>query len=130
MTSISIGDGAILAAETDWSAIETLVREVHTRVQANNRGDRKRRISYRLAVHWGPVFPFTDLNDGINIAGEGINTVSRLLGVAKPGKPLVSAKARDHIVDGAPSAEDMFEPDTAKTVKHGLRISAYIYKGL
>jgi class 3 adenylate cyclase len=76
------------------------------------------------------VFPFTDLNEAINIAGEGINMLSRLLGMADPGRPLVSAKAYDQILDGSSALADHFEKVDTQLVKHGVKIDAYWYTRL
>jgi hypothetical protein len=129
LVSLSIGDGAILAADTAWQNIEELIRTVHDRVAENNKLDGTREISYRTAIHWGSVFPFTDLNDSINIAGEGINTVNRLLSITKAHQVIVSKEVYDRVIDLADVA-GQFKPMKTTIVKHGKRLKTYQYTGI
>ncbi len=123
---ISIGDGAVIAAkDVDWINIARLLNRISSAVTKNNAGDPLRRIEYRTAVHYGPVFRFTDLNDMINVAGHGINIVNRVLGEAGGGQVVLSRDAYLRAVDEAPTGAGQFQPLGEREVKHGLKVELY-----
>ncbi len=125
---ISIGDGAIIAVPSGWSNLEKLMKKIESEVAKNNARDDMRKIEYRTAVHYGSVFRFTDLNDAINIAGEGINVVSRILQSAVNGRTvLFSEQAHNRIIDADQVRVDRFRGVDLPDFKHGLKIKLYEY---
>ena len=124
---ISIGDGAIIAIPSGWPNLEKLMSKIESEVTKNNARDQARKIEYRTAVHYGSVFRFTDLNDAINIAGEGINVVSRILQSATNAKTLFSEQARNRIIDADQVSSERFRQTDSPDFKHGLAVRLYEY---
>jgi hypothetical protein len=124
---LSIGDGAIVATPSDWPNIERIMRKIKSGVEKNNAQDELRKIEFRIAVHFGSVFTFTDLNDGMNVAGEGINVVSRVLDKSSNGKCLLSDQAYKRIIDSNPVDKEKFKSIGVQEFKHGLQLAVYEY---
>lgn len=103
------------------------MRRIKAGVDKNNAQDELRRIEFRIAVHFGSVFTFTDLNDGMNVAGEGINVVSRVLDRSSNGKCLLSEHAYKRIVNSNPVDIARFKPLGVQEFKHGLKLAIYEY---
>jgi hypothetical protein len=136
---ISIGDGAIIAmkTETDWSTIVGLLRRIKNAVARHNKkaamesppadGDHhlaeadksgSMLIEYHTGIHYGSVYQFTDLNGMINLAGDGISTVNRVLNEAGIGRIMLSQVAHDRIIDGSAVNSDAFSDAGERVVKH------------
>ena len=126
---ISIGDGAVIAARVDWNNIQRLLKRIEDAVAKNNRKDNLRTIEYRAAVHFGPVFRFTDLNDMISVAGDGINIVSRILGETKGGEVILSDVAYKRIIDAAPTHNGRFTDVGVRRVKHDVEVRLFQFTG-
>jgi class 3 adenylate cyclase len=124
---ISIGDGAVVAARVDWTNIVRLLRRIATAVKKNNAADPLRTIEYRAAVHYGPVFRFTDLNDMINVAGQGINIVNRILAEVGGGQVVLSRDAYNRAIDASAATAEQFRELGERRVKHGVVVQLYQY---
>jgi len=126
LTKISIGDGAVIAARMNWDNLKRFLDRIKAADEtSNNTAKPGRMIAYRTAVHYGPVFSFTDLNDMINVAGNGINIVSRILGEANEAEVVLSYEAYKRILDGAPISESRFKELGERTVKHDAVVHLY-----
>jgi hypothetical protein len=88
-----VGDAAIVGLKCDWSQIEQVVKYLRAVIHENNKEDAKRRIEYKIAVHFGTIFQFTDVNNEIGITGEGIDFVSDILQKSTTGKFFISEQA-------------------------------------
>jgi hypothetical protein len=126
---ISIGDGAILALRSNWHSIIKLIHKIRKAIENVNRSDSIRRIEYRTAVHHGSVFRFTDLNDSINVAGDGVNVVARLLQVAEGGQIVVSDEACSRVLDTGSGDKSQFNDLGRREIKHGRLVHIHEYIG-
>ena len=124
---ISIGDGALIAVRGDWMNIRRLLNRTKAAVLSNNADDAARKIVYRTAIHYGSVFSFTDLNDMMNLAGKGINTVSRILNETNVGQTVMSADTYKRIIDSSPVAPHEFRELGTRPIKHGDTIDLVEY---
>jgi class 3 adenylate cyclase len=124
---ISIGDGALIATSIDWQNISRLLDRIRRAVANSNATDMSRQIQYRTALHHGPVFRFTDLNDMLNLAGQGINKVSRLLDEARVGQTVVSLEAHSRIMESSPMNATQFREIGERTTKHGQKLFLFEY---
>jgi class 3 adenylate cyclase len=122
---ISIGDGAVIAARVDWTSILRLIKRIEETVARNNAKQNARIIEYRTAVHFGPVFRFTDLNDMISVAGNGINIVNRILAETGGGEVIISSAAHRRIVDAVPNDASKFKDIGTRRVKHDVELHLY-----
>jgi class 3 adenylate cyclase len=122
---ISIGDGAIVAARMDWPVIVRLLERIRAVVEKNNASNPSRWMEYRTAIHYGPVFRFTDLNDMMNLAGQGINVVSRVLAEIAAGQVVLSEPAYRRVIDAVPQQSNEFKDLGECQVKHGLELHLF-----
>mgnify|MGYP005837161947 CR=1 FL=1 len=127
---ISIGDGAILALRANWHNIIKVIKKIGAAIERSNADDQVRKIEYRTAVHYGAVFRFTDLNDSINVAGEGVNTLSRLLEVAQGGQIVLSQEAYERVIDTGRADQRQFVDLGIHTIKHGRTVQVYEYRNI
>src|SRR5688572_17829926 len=57
--------------------------------------ERAARIGVRMGINLGAVKLISDLNDQVNVVGDGINVAQRVMSFAEPGQLLVSAHYQD-----------------------------------
>jgi len=86
-------------------------------------------LAVRLGVNLGPVRLVKDLNDHVNIIGDGINVAQRVMSFARPGQLLasrsffevVSCLSRDYVT--------LFRHEGARTDKHVREHDVYSVVG-
>lgn len=96
---IPTGDGMLIAFDNERAAkiipilcvlqksIRAWCRQAPTELQ----------FAFRTAVHTGPVFKYSDINENLNYAGAGINQAARLLTLGADWTIIFSESARDVI---------------------------------
>jgi hypothetical protein len=75
-------------------------------------------VPIRLGVNLGPVRLVKDLNDQINIIGDGINVAQRIMSFARPGQLLVSRSFYEVVSCLSRDYARMFHHEGARTDKH------------
>ena len=75
-------------------------------------------VPVRLGVNLGPVRLVKDLNDQINIIGDGINVAQRVMSFATPGQLLVSRSFYEVVSCLSRDYAKMFHHEGARTDKH------------
>jgi class 3 adenylate cyclase len=75
-------------------------------------------VPIRLGVNLGPVRLVKDLNDQINIIGDGINVAQRVMSFARPGQLLVSRSFYEVVSCLSRDYARMFQHEGARTDKH------------
>ena len=83
---VDTGDGAAVVFLGDPE--DALVVGVAMRGHAGS-------LPMRMGINLGPVKLITDLNDQVNVIGDGINVAQRVMSFAEPGQLLVSASYHD-----------------------------------
>lgn len=117
--TIQTGDGCFIVFD-ESSEVETLgfcLRLQDRLALTNSTGDDPGDILLRYALHKGPVYKVTDLNQQVNFIGDGINYCARLLGV-KEANVLYTSKDFQITVNTSGDFEKLnFEP-TRLSIKH------------
>lgn len=91
----SLGDG-VLAEFDDVPAAASAAIAMHTEIERLNKGHPTDAFMWlRIGIHIADVFV-----DRTDVYGAGVNLAARLAGLACPGETVISADARDRIVDG------------------------------
>jgi serine/threonine protein kinase len=67
-----------------------------------------RSMAVRIGVHMGPVRVVSDLNERVNVIGDGINVAQRVMDFAQPNQVLVSRAYYDVISRITDDTADMF----------------------
>src|SRR5947207_7263419 len=81
-------------------------------------------LQLRMGIHSGPVSGVTDVNEGSNVAGAGINMAQRVMDCGDPGHILLSQHVAEDLVhyrQWQPNLRDLGECE----VKHGVRLHLF-----
>jgi Uncharacterized conserved protein len=74
------GDGLIMSFDKEFN-ITPLLSDIYARVDRyNEQATQEKKLKFRTAIHYGPIFEYQDINGNINYAGDGINKASRVIG--------------------------------------------------
>jgi serine/threonine protein kinase len=76
-------------------------------------------MSVRIGLHMGPVRVVSDLNDRVNVVGDGINVAQRIMDFAQGNQVLVSRSYYDVISRITDDTADMFQYLGQYEDKHG-----------
>lgn len=113
------GDGLLIECERPAPAVAAAFA-VHGALHALNEGrpaDEHMRL--RVGIHHAEV-----LFDEFEAYGSGVNLAQRLSGLAAPGGTIVSAEARDDLVDGVHARIDDLGPRFVKHLSEPVRAFA------
>ncbi len=106
---LDTGDGAAVTFMGDPE--DALFASVAVRDQAGS-------VPVRLGVNLGPVRLVKDLNDQVNIIGDGINVAQRVMSFARPSQLLVSRSFYEVVSCLSRDYANMFHHEGARTDKH------------
>ncbi len=76
------------------------------------------RIPVRMGINLGPVKLITDLNDQVNVIGDGINVAQRVMSFAEPGQLLVSYNYQDVVSRLSEQYATLFTREGRRQDKH------------
>ena len=76
-------------------------------------------LTARIGLHMGPVRVIQDINDRVNVIGDGINVAQRVMDFAQPNQVLVSRAYYDVISRITDDTADMFRYLGQREDKHG-----------
>jgi len=79
-----------------------------------------RRLSLRVGLHLGPIRMVFDINNRVNVVGDGINVAQRIMDFAKPNQVVVSRAYYDvisRITDSAAGHFDYLGPHMDKHLR-------------
>src|SRR3982751_881558 len=82
-------------------------------------------VPVRLGVNLGPVRLVKDLNDQVNIIGDGINVAQRVMSFARPGQLLVSRSFYEVVSCLSRDYANLFRHEGARTAKHVREHAVY-----
>ena len=82
-------------------------------------------LSARIGLHMGPVRIISDINDRMNVIGDGINVAQRVMDFAQPNQVLVSRAYYDVISRITDDTAAMFEYLGQYEDKHGRLHEVY-----
>ena len=82
-------------------------------------------LSVRIGLHMGPVRVIADINDRVNVVGDGINVAQRVMDFAQPNQVLVSRSYYDVISRITDDTADMFSNLGQYEDKHGRLHEVY-----
>jgi len=106
---VDTGDGAavvFLGDPEDALVVGLAVRELSGRMRL------------RMGINLGPVKLISDLNDQVNVVGDGINVAQRVMGFAEPGQLLVSSNYQDVVSRLSEQYATLFTREGRRRDKH------------
>jgi hypothetical protein len=80
----------------------------------------------RVGIHSATDYVVKDINNWDNLAGSGINTAFRIMGIADGGQILLSKEVFSDLVRQLPH---QFKPPYVVKVRHDLPLTVYQYNG-
>ena len=110
------GDGAaivFLGDPEDALVVGVVVREHITK------------LPMRMGINLGPVKLITDLNDQVNVIGDGINVAQRIMSFAEPGQLLVSSSYHDVVSRQSAEYANLFVREGRRHDKHVREFEVY-----
>ncbi|MDQ6626239.1 MAG: hypothetical protein M3Y69_08915 [Verrucomicrobiota bacterium] len=116
LTRMPTGDGMVLVFTSSPDA------PVRCALQVGEALRGRREFALRMGIHSGPVSGITDVNDGSNFAGAGINLAQRVMDCGDGGHILLSQRVAEdlaHYREWQPNLHAIGEVE----VKHGVAIS-------
>src|SRR5207302_280136 len=86
-------------------------------------------VPVRLGVNLGPVRLVKDLNDQVNIIGDGINVAQRVMSFSRPGQLLVSRSFSEVVSCLSRDYKALFRHEGQRTDKHVREHEVYAVVG-
>jgi serine/threonine protein kinase len=86
-------------------------------------------LSMRIGLHMGPVRVVSDINERVNVVGDGINVAQRIMDFAQGNQVLVSRSYYDVISRITDDTADMFQYLGQYEDKHGRLHEVYSAQG-
>ena len=83
------------------------------------------KLPMRMGINLGPVKLITDLNDQVNVIGDGINVAQRIMSFAEPGQLLVSASYHEVISRQSAEYAGLFVREGQRQDKHVRQFEVY-----
>ena len=124
---IPIGDGIILGCTHDAKVIAFLNSLFHILHQHNENVQKERRLQIRTALHYGPIYKYTDINGQLNYAGSGINFVARIASQTDSNQVLISQECAQYLLESGRINPQYLSEQTSITVKHGISLPVRNY---
>jgi class 3 adenylate cyclase len=83
------------------------------------------RMALRMGINLGPVKLMSDLNDQVNVVGDGINVAQRVMSFADPGQLLVSSNYQDVVSRLSEQYAKLFTREGRRKDKHVREYDLY-----
>lgn len=124
---IPIGDGMILGCPENTNVIGFLTSFFNTLWDHNGYVQNERKLSIRTAMHYGPIYEYTDINGNPNFAGSGINLVARVASQTELNQVLISQDCCQYLLDCTRIRARYLGDEQQITVKHGVSLAVRNY---
>ena len=125
-----IGDGlyvALLASPEKYDLHLRLALEILRRLgEYNNHAAEPERFDLRIGIDECMDDLTTDINNKLNVVGDGANIASRIMGLADGGQILVSDSVHRQLFKRQ-QYQDKFRELPSKKVKHGVLVRPFQY---
>src|SRR6185295_1653492 len=83
------------------------------------------KLPMRMGINLGPVKLISDLNDQVNVIGDGINVAQRVMSFAEEGQLLVSAAYHDVVSRQSAEYANLFVREGRRQDKHVREYDVY-----
>ena len=106
---VDTGDGAAVVFMGDPE--EALIAGLSMREHSS-------RIAMRMGINLGPIRLVTDLNEQVNVIGDGINAAQRVMSFSEPGQLLVSSSYFEVVSRVSDHYRNLFTREGRRQDKH------------
>jgi class 3 adenylate cyclase len=120
------GDGMILVFEDKPETLVAVVRQLQKKVKIHNDGlAPDERFEFRTGLHAGAIFRYSDVNENVNFAGNGINLVQRVMNAGGPWHVLATKEAYEAMGNINSQNHRLFNAVGIRPIKHGETIEVF-----
>ncbi len=119
------GDGMIIIFEDRPETIVPIVFSVQRRVKKENEIKTFAQFEFRTGLHAGAVFKFSDINDNLNFAGNGINIAQRVMNIGDKWHVISSREGYESFGNIDSQIKVLFKPIGFHEIKHGLNVEIF-----
>lgn len=88
--------------------------------------DDPKELRVRFGINLGPVRTIKDLNQNVNIIGDGINVAQRVMSFSDPGQLLISRSYYEVVSSLSSEFQQLFKYEGARTDKHVREHEVYV----
>ncbi len=123
---LDTGDGAaisLLGAPEEALFVSLTIRDG---ILMNNHGHSDEHMEVRIGINLGPVRVVKDINNHLNIIGDGINVAQRVMSFAEPNQILVSRSYYEVVCRLTTEFTHMFSYSGVKHDKHVREHEVYV----
>src|ERR1700730_15983114 len=118
LVCLPTGDGMALVFRDNVEAPVRCAAEIARELQMHDR------LNVRMGIHSGPVSDVTDVNERVNVAGDGINIAQRVMDCGDAGHILLSKRVADDLVQYG-RWRTQLHPLGEVELKHGVKIDLF-----
>ena len=127
------GDGMIMLFEDRPETIIPIVFSVQKKIKSSNDGDRGKeqinKFSFRTGLHSGEVFKYSDVNENLNFAGNGINLAQRLVSLGDKWQILATQQGYEKMGKGINDISSYFNYIGSYSFKYDGDMEVYNVHG-
>lgn len=87
--------------------------------------EHREKLPMRMGINLGPVKLISDLNDQVNVIGDGINVAQRIMSFAQVGQLLISASYHDVVSRQSAEYANLFVREGRRQDKHERGYEVY-----
>ena len=120
--ALPTGDGMALVFRDNIEAPARCALEIWQLLRAHPH------LPVRMGIHSGPVSDVSDVNERVNVAGDGINTAQRVMDCGDAGHILLSKRVADDLRQYTRWRAHLHDLATVE-VKHGVKIDIFNLAG-
>ncbi len=120
------GDGMILVFQDRPETLVSITFAVQKKVRAYNKTRTSSdRFEFRTGLHAGQVFKYSDVNENLNFAGNGINLAQRVMSLGDAWHILATREGYEAMGNTDMYIHPYFKSLGTYQVKHGVGIEVY-----
>jgi Adenylate and Guanylate cyclase catalytic domain len=122
---IPTGDGMYVVLEQEIQSITLpFIIKVQNLTKSFIQSFPRDNFKFRTSVHTGPVFRYSDINENLNYAGNGINLAARILNFGSAWHILISKEACE-LFRFYGANDNLFHDLGEKPIKHGSSVRIF-----
>lgn len=120
------GDGMIMVFDSRPETLVPIVCNVQKEIKRYNQSRAEAdRFEFRTGLHSGQVFKFSDVNENLNFAGNGINIAQRVMSLGDRWHILATQAGYEAMGNVKTENNHYFKPVGRYSIKHGDEIEVY-----
>lgn len=125
---LDTGDGAAITLLGEPESALFISLTIRDRIHEHNRNHPESPLEVRIGINLGPVQVVKDINNHLNVIGDGINVAQRVMSFAEPNQILVSRSYYEIVSRLTNDMLKMFSYSGVKHDKHVREHEVYVLR--